>query len=134
MTGSNASTLPGQAASHDGTGRDAEAPNGDLRSRRVARLVERYRDALLRHLKGLLQRHEDAEDVLQETCRRLLDAPRLEAGSARARAYMFRIATHLAYDRFRQLPIRTRQTNGGKLVRRPARPDRRSRRRRTVRR
>lgn len=112
MTRSEAPALASQAASHDDSKRDAEAPGGDLRTRFVARLVERYRDALLRHLKGLLPRPEDAEDVLQETCRRLLDAPHVDTGGAQARAYMFRIATHLAYDRFRARRLESFEAGG----------------------
>lgn len=112
MTRSEAPALLSQAASHDGGTRNAEAPGGDSRARCVARLVECYRGALLRHLKGLLPRPEDAEDVLQETCRRLLDAPQLDTSSARARAYMFRIATHLAYDRFRARRLESFEAGG----------------------
>jgi RNA polymerase sigma factor (sigma-70 family) len=43
----------------------------------------------------------DAEDIVQETCARLLRTEHLEHHEERARSYMFRIATNLAYDRHR---------------------------------
>jgi RNA polymerase sigma-70 factor (ECF subfamily) len=44
----------------------------------------------------------DAEDIVQETCSRLLRFEQLERHELRARSYMFRIATNLCYDRHRQ--------------------------------
>jgi RNA polymerase sigma-70 factor (ECF subfamily) len=67
----------------------------------VSELFERHRDSLLRHLSGLLQRRADAEDVLQETYARLLGVRYLDETGSRARAYLFKIATNLAYDRYR---------------------------------
>ena len=103
MIGSDAPTLSSCTASRvrDCDSREPSPRGAKRRSLFVSRLIEEYRGALLRHLTGLLSRPEDAEDVLQETCRRLLDAPRLDPRTGRARAYMFRIATNLAYDRFR---------------------------------
>lgn len=80
----------------------ADRPRADDRSLFVSQLVEGHRPSLMRHLIGLLSARADAEDVLQETCRRLLEVPHLDRTGGRARAYMFRIATHLAYDRFRR--------------------------------
>lgn len=72
-------------------------------ARFVAQLFERFRPGLLRYLSGLLARSpDDAEDLLQETYARLLDAPDLERDTGRARAYLYRVATNLAYDRFRK--------------------------------
>ena len=68
----------------------------------VQQLFERYREALRRHVAGLLGTATDAEDIVQETCARLLRAGHLERTETRARSYMFRIATNLAYDRHRQ--------------------------------
>lgn len=74
-------------------------------ARFVAQLVERHRPALLRYLTSLLGRREhDVEDVLQETYVRLLGARDLEPSAGRARAYVFKVATNLAYDRFRRRP------------------------------
>jgi RNA polymerase sigma-70 factor (ECF subfamily) len=68
----------------------------------VQHLFERYRAALLRHVRGLLGGRADAEDIVQETCSRLLGANSLDRVEGRARSYMFRIATNLAIDRHRQ--------------------------------
>jgi RNA polymerase sigma factor (sigma-70 family) len=68
----------------------------------VQHLFETYRDALLRHVRGLLGGRPDAEDIVQETCSRLLATADLDRTEARARSYMFRIATNLAIDRHRR--------------------------------
>lgn len=64
----------------------------------VQHLFERYRAALHRHVGALLGSRADAEDIVQETYSRLLAVADLERVEARARSYMFRIATNLAYD------------------------------------
>lgn len=56
---------------------------------------------MLRHVIGLLGTHTDAEDIVQETYSRLLRADDLELHEHRAKSYMYRIATNLAYDRHR---------------------------------
>lgn len=66
----------------------------------VARLFERFRRPLLRYLTDLLTRREEAEDVVQETYVRLMQVEKLEGGGVRA--LIFKVATNLAYDRFRQ--------------------------------
>jgi RNA polymerase sigma factor (sigma-70 family) len=72
-------------------------------ARFVEQLFDRYRESLMRYLSTLLPRRVDAEDVLQETYARLLAAKQLDRTAAsRARAYAFKIATHLAYDRLRR--------------------------------
>ena len=57
-----------------------------------------------------LSRREDAEDVAQETYLRLVRAAPLERSEVRVRAFMFKVATNLAYDRFRQRRSRGRKT------------------------
>jgi RNA polymerase sigma-70 factor (ECF subfamily) len=74
----------------------------------VARAFERFRRPLLRYLTDLLTRRDDAEDVLQETYMRLMQVEKLENGGVRA--LIFKVATNLAYDRFRQR--RTRGPHG----------------------
>jgi RNA polymerase sigma factor (sigma-70 family) len=69
----------------------------------------RYQHSLLRYLRDLLVRREDAEDVAQETFLRLVRAEGLEPSEARVRAFMFKVATNLAYDRFRQRRAHGRQ-------------------------
>jgi RNA polymerase sigma factor (sigma-70 family) len=68
----------------------------------VQRLFERYRAALHRHVGALLGSWTEAEDIVQETYSRLLAFGELERTEPRARSYMFRVATNLAYDRFRR--------------------------------
>jgi RNA polymerase sigma-70 factor (ECF subfamily) len=68
----------------------------------VQHLFERYRVSLVRYVAGLLGTHTDAEDIVQETCTRLLRVDDLEHDEARARSYMFKVATNLAYDRHRK--------------------------------
>jgi RNA polymerase sigma factor (sigma-70 family) len=72
----------------------------------VARLFEPLRQPLLRHLTDLLGRRDEAEDVVQETYLRLLGARDLDPNGARIRAFVFKVATNLAYDRFRQRRVR----------------------------
>ena len=62
----------------------------------------RFQHSLLRYLRDLLARREDAEDVAQETYLKLVNAGGLEHSEVRVRAFMFKVATNLAYDRFRQ--------------------------------
>jgi len=83
----------------------AAAPIAQTRSPTHRQFVEelfaRYREPLLRYLRGLLARRADAEDVLQETYARLLGVDTLDRTPTRARAYVFKIATNLVNDRFR---------------------------------
>jgi RNA polymerase sigma-70 factor (ECF subfamily) len=71
-------------------------PQRDL----VARMFERFRLPLLRYLTDLLSRRDEAEDLVQETYLRLMQVESIETG--RVRALIFKVATNLAYDRFRQ--------------------------------
>ncbi|HVS23155.1 MAG TPA: RNA polymerase sigma factor [Gammaproteobacteria bacterium] len=66
----------------------------------VARMFERFRLPLLRYLTDLLSRRDEAEDLVQETYLRLMQVETIETG--RVRALIFKVATNLAYDRFRQ--------------------------------
>jgi RNA polymerase sigma-70 factor (ECF subfamily) len=75
----------------------------DLVERRhelVARTFERFRTPLLRYLTDLLSRRDEAEDLVQETYLRLMQIENIEVG--RVRALIFKVATNLAFDRFRQ--------------------------------
>jgi RNA polymerase sigma-70 factor (ECF subfamily) len=80
--------------------REPEPDREERRSEHVARLFERFRVPLLRYLTDLLTRREEAEDVVQETYVRLMQVERIENG--RVRALIFKVATNLAYDRFRE--------------------------------
>lgn len=74
----------------------------DPRTAFVTRVFLQFRPALVRYLRDLLARREDAEDVAQETYLKLATAAGLELSEVRVRAFMFKVATNLAYDRFRQ--------------------------------
>jgi RNA polymerase sigma factor (sigma-70 family) len=76
----------------------------------VRHLFERHRTSLLKHVASLLRSTTDAEDIVQETCARLLRTEHLEHDETRARSYMFRVATNLAYDRHRRRGERSIET------------------------
>jgi RNA polymerase sigma-70 factor (ECF subfamily) len=80
----------------------AAAPSCSEHATYVNTLYERHRPNLLRYLLGLLRRRADAEDVLQETYARLLSGVPLDRDETRCRAYVFRVATNLAHDRYRK--------------------------------
>lgn len=92
----------------------SESPAVDpVRAELVTRVFVRFQRALLRYLRDLLARREDAEDVAQETYVRLVSAAAHEQSEAHIRALMFRAATNLAYDRFRQRRTRGRHDEAG---------------------
>ncbi len=72
----------------------------------------RFQRSLLRYLRDLLVRREDAEDVAQETYVRLVRTGSLEQSELHIRAFMFKAATNLAYDRFRQRRSRGQHDDG----------------------
>jgi RNA polymerase sigma-70 factor (ECF subfamily) len=81
------------------------------RARVVDVLFERYRQRLLAFLTRLMASVDDAEDVVQDVYRRLLEVPALDDDEVRVRAFIFRIATNLAYDRFRARRVRGSETD-----------------------
>lgn len=91
--------------------RDPDPRGADPHIEFVTGLFERCRRGLLKYLFDLLSRREDAEDVVQETYIRLVNAKTLERSEARARAFLFKIATNLAYDRFRERRVRGAQSD-----------------------
>lgn len=68
----------------------------------VEYLFATYRSPLLRYLTNLLRNADDAQDIIQQTYLRLLEADQLETLEGRARSYLFKTATNLAYDFFRR--------------------------------
>lgn len=82
-------------------GNETVAAVVDERIRAVDALFNRYRKRLVSYVTGLMSSAEDAEDIVQETYARLLEVPSLDAVESRVRGYTYRIATNLAYDRFR---------------------------------
>jgi RNA polymerase sigma-70 factor (ECF subfamily) len=76
-------------------GRSADA-------RRVEQLVSKHRSALVGHVRRILGRAEDAEDVVQDMCIRLLRLQDFWRGERQVRAFLFKIATNLARDELRR--------------------------------
>ena len=76
------------------------------RARLVEQLFTAHRSALLQYLKRLLASSEDAEEIVQETYIRLLKFEDIEQLDSQVRRFLFRIATNLARDRFRQRKAR----------------------------
>ena len=117
MTGSEpADGMTDQPESMDAAGRRHEL---------VARTFERFRTPLLRYLTDLLSRRDEAEDLVQETYLRLMQVENIDIG--RVRALIFKVATNLAYDRFRQRRARGPHGDDEQLAALPARgpePDR----------
>jgi RNA polymerase sigma factor (sigma-70 family) len=93
--------------------REPRAADLDERVQFVTRLFAACRRSLLRYVTDLLSRREDAEDVVQETYVRLLNAANLELAEGRARAYMYKTATNIAYDRFRERRTRGHESDDG---------------------
>ncbi len=89
--------------------REPPAAADPLPDELVARVFVKFQRSLLRYLRGLLARREDAEDVAQDTYVRLVGTAKGERSEMHIRALMFRAATNLAYDRFRQRRTRGRQ-------------------------
>ena len=69
---------------------------------RVVQLVTQHRAALVRHVKRILGCGEDAEDVVQETCVRLMRVRDFWRGEREVRSFLFKIATNLARDELRR--------------------------------
>ncbi len=89
---------------------DATTPQAALDSRaaasrdmaRIVSLIEKHRSSLVGHVKRILGCAEDAEDVVQETCVRLMRARDFWRGECQVRAFLFKIATNLARDELRR--------------------------------
>ncbi len=76
------------------------------RERRVVALVTQLRTALLQHLIKIVACREDAEDIIQDACIRLLRVDDLWQTEHHARAFVFKIATNLARDSLRRRKTR----------------------------
>lgn len=64
-------------------------------------LASRYRDAVLRHIAGIVHNSAIAQDVLQEVLMRLWMRADQWDGTGCPRAWLFRIATNLALNEIR---------------------------------
>lgn len=74
--------------------------------RRLVELIELHRAALLKYVKRMLASHEDAEDVVQEACIRMLRVRDLWRSEREARAVLYTIATNVARDEMRRRKTR----------------------------
>ncbi len=92
--------------------REPAAAGDDVRVTFLTGVFVRFQRSLLRYLRDLLVRREDAEDVAQETYVRLVRAGSIEQSELHVRAFMFKAATNLAYDRFRQRRSRGQHDDG----------------------
>ena len=99
--GADAAAAPLRAARGD-SHHPPPAPHTEL----VGLAFASLRPALLRYLRGLLAAREDAEDVAQETCLKLLTIAEADLRFGTLRALAFKVATNLAYDRFRAQRVR----------------------------
>ncbi len=72
----------------------------------VGELFNRLRQPLKAYLRRLLRNDADAEDIVQETCVRLLGSLDCERDEESMRGYAYRVATNLAFDRMRRLRTR----------------------------
>jgi RNA polymerase sigma factor (sigma-70 family) len=85
---------------------DPAPPPGAARAALVEQLFTAHRAALLQYLRRLMSSSEDAEEIVQETYIRLLKLEDIEHLDSQVRRFLFRIATNLARDRFRQRKAR----------------------------
>jgi RNA polymerase sigma factor (sigma-70 family) len=74
----------------------------------IDRLFRRYRRPLRNHVNRLTRNPDETEDVIQETYLRLIRADKLDRLEARARNYVFAIATNVFRDRCRYDRARSR--------------------------
>jgi RNA polymerase sigma-70 factor (ECF subfamily) len=68
----------------------------------IARLYADYAPSIVRHLERMTHDRETAEDLAQETFIKALRDPAQLASVENVRAWLFRVATHTAYDEFRR--------------------------------
>ena len=68
----------------------------------IADLYASYAPAIVRHLERMTHDRETAEDLAQETFIKALRDPQQLASVGNARAWLFRVATHTAYDFLRR--------------------------------
>ncbi len=77
-----------------------------MQARRLIGLIALHRASLLKYVKRILTCAEDAEDVVQETCVRLLRVQDLWRSEREVRSFLFKIATNLARDELRRRKTR----------------------------
>ncbi len=74
----------------------------------VSRLLGAHREAVHRYVRGIVRDAAVADDLTQETLLRAYQNLATLEDPARLASWLYRIATNLCYDRFRQSPPRDR--------------------------
>lgn len=95
-------------AAHGDSRESASRIEYELKCEFIDHLFRRYSDSLNNYLNKLTGSPEEAEEVIQETYLRLIQTDRLDRLEARARSYLFAIATNLVRDRRRYDHARSR--------------------------
>lgn len=92
---------------HSGGERDLkEREDEAARMRRVVDLISRRRSAVVQYLARILASQQDAEDVFQEACIRMLRVRDLSSVESYLQSFLFKIATNLAWDCLRRRKVR----------------------------
>lgn len=74
----------------------------------LAEQVTRHRDAIYRYIRRIVRDASEAEDLTQDTLLRAHEKLATLEDETRLTAWLYRIATHLCYDRFRSAAHRHR--------------------------
>jgi len=86
----------------------ADLGASSIDTQRLVGLIQQQRSCLIKRLRRMRFSVEDAEDIVQETCMRLLRVRNVWGGEREVRAFMFKIATNLALDELRRRKTRFR--------------------------
>lgn len=92
------------AASDDGLG--GVDPMAETNRAVLTLLFNKYRGALLSHVRRMVGSREDAAELVQETYLRAMGRSTIAEFESIARAYLFQTATNLARDHFRRQRFR----------------------------
>jgi RNA polymerase sigma-70 factor (ECF subfamily) len=100
----------GSAATLKSDGGSAPPAQLELEQKRqfIDHLFRRYRQSLQNYLNKLTGNRDESEEVIQETYLRLIQTDKLDRLEAKARNYIFAIATNLVRDRRRYDRVRAK--------------------------
>jgi RNA polymerase sigma-70 factor (ECF subfamily) len=74
----------------------------------LSELLATHREAIVRYIRGMVRNDAEAEDLTQETLLRAYDKLSTLEDPSRLVAWLYRIATNVTHDRFRQASYRHR--------------------------
>ena len=74
----------------------------------LSELLATHREAIVRYIRGMVRNDAEAEDLTQETLLRTYDKLSTLEDPSRLVAWLYRIATNVTHDRFRQASYRHR--------------------------